>query len=81
MEGKLRQTANPHCEKRMELILKQLEESVAKTEEVACEDAEDEVSFIYCGEIVHAQKIQCANPQNAFAFWEVKNAKKSATMT
>ena len=47
MEGKLRQTANPHCEKRMELILKQLEESVAKTEEVACEDDEDEVSFIY----------------------------------
>ena len=44
----MRQIANPHSEKRTKLILKQLEESDIKTDDLECDDeVEDEVSFIY----------------------------------
>ena len=47
----MRQTANPHSEKRTELILKELEESDIKTDDLECDDeVEDEVSFMYYGE-------------------------------
>ena len=48
----MRQIANPHSEKRTELILKQLEESDIKTDDIECDidEIEDEVSFIYYGE-------------------------------
>ena len=43
--------ANPHCDQRMDLILKQLEEEIVDDEGVQEEnEEEDEVSFIYYGE-------------------------------
>ena len=49
VEGRLRFLANPHCEKRMEFLYKQKEDSILK-EEVVEEDSNDEVSIFYYGE-------------------------------
>jgi hypothetical protein len=50
VEGKLRQIANPHCETRTELVLKQLEENDVQKEDTDFADDEDGVSFTYYGE-------------------------------
>ena len=43
IEGRLRYIANPHCEQRTELILKQLEEDTFNPSDDKEEDEEDEV--------------------------------------
>ena len=47
VEGTLRQIANPHSEKRMELILDQLTKSKSEPKECHEDLGDDEVSIIY----------------------------------
>ena len=68
MEGKLRQIANPHCEKRTELILKQLEEKDVQKEDTDCADDEDEVSFIYYGENCTCSKNSMCKSKKCLCF-------------
>ena len=50
VEGKLRFVANPHCEQRMELLLKQMEEEDKQEKIEEDTDEEDDVSQMYYGE-------------------------------
>ena len=62
MEGTLRHIANPHSERRMQLILDLLMEweNGTKSEDVGESDENDEVSFIYYGENCSCSKTaQC----------------------
>ena len=68
MEGKLRQIANPHCEKRTELILKQLEENDVQNEDTDFVDDEDEVSFIYYGENCTCSKNSMCKSKKCLCF-------------
>ena len=71
LEGKLRLLANPHSEKRMELILKQLEVSDSQASKPECEDAEngeDEVSFMYYGENCSCSKNSMCKSSKCLCF-------------
>ena len=75
MEGQLR-----HCEKRTELILKQLEENDVQKEDTDCADDEDEVSFIYYGENCTCSKNSMCKSKKCLCFLKEKNVNLNAIM-
>lgn len=61
--------ANPHCDQRMDLILKQLEEEIVDDEGVQEENEEvDEVSFIYYGESCKCSKNSMCKSSKCLCF-------------
>ena len=70
MEGKLRQIANPHSEKRMELILQQLEVSGVQVYESESDECDDEVCFMYYGETCECSKTQCVSLEYVYVLLE-----------
>ena len=65
----LRFLANPHCEERMKLLLKQKQDNMEVPNKGEEGEEKDEISFSTIGKTsAHAVKTQCVRATNAFAF-------------
>ena len=64
----MRFIANPHCEQRTALLLKQFEEEVETSSDEKEDDDEDEVSFIYYGENCKCSKNSMCKSSKCLCF-------------